>query len=76
MSNYDKKPKPDNRSDNADKLHNMIHDTLENIDKAEDTMEFSEELDQMEIAAKNKRRKKAVEGFKEELKDEQHNQEK
>lgn len=64
MSNYDKKPKPDNRSDNAGKLHNMIHDTLENIDKAEDTMEFSEELDQIEIAAKNKRRKKRLKDLK------------
>lgn len=76
MSKYDNKPKPDDRSDNVDKLKNMMKDTQENIERAEDTMEFSDELNKTEIAAKNKRRKEAIEGFKAEIKDEQHNQEK
>ena len=74
MSKYDNKPKPDDRSDNVDKLQNMIEDTLQNIDKAEGTMEFSDGLDKEQIIAKNKRRKEAIEGFRSEVKDEYRNQ--
>ena len=70
MSKYDNKPKPDDRSDNVDKLQNMIEDTLQNIDKAEGTMEFSDGLAKEQIIAKNKRRKEAIEGFRSEIKDE------
>lgn len=66
------KPKPDDRSDNADKLQDMIHETLENIEKAEETMELSDGLDKEQIAAKNKRRREAIEGFRSEIKDEYH----
>lgn len=76
MSKYNNKPKPDDRSDNADKLKKMIRDTEENIEKTKDTMEFSDELNKTEIAEKNKRRREAIEGFKSEIKDEQQNQEK
>lgn len=76
MSKYNNKPKPDDRSDNTDKLKKMIRDTEENIEKTKDTMEFSDELNKTEIAEKNKRRREAIEGFKSEIKDEQQNQEK
>lgn len=69
-----RRSKPDDRSDNVDKLQSMIHDTLENIDEAEETMEISDGLDKEDIRAKNKRRKQAVEGFREEIKDEYKNQ--
>lgn len=64
------KNKPDNRSDNAEKLQEMIHDTLDNIHEAEDRMEWASNHEQKNIKAKNKRRKEAVEGFREEIKDE------
>jgi len=66
-----RKPNPDDRSDNVDKLQEMIHDTLENIDEAEDSMEWATNHEQQDIQAKNKRRKEAIEGFRNEIKDEQ-----
>lgn len=68
------KPKPDDRSDNAEKLENMIENTLENIDEAEATLEYAEGAAREQILAKNKRRKEAVEGFRSEIKDEYPNQ--
>ena len=76
MSPDKNKPKPDDRSDNVEKMQHMIHDTLENIEEAEETMEFSDEIGKEQILAKNKRRKEAIEGFREEIKDESHNQNK
>lgn len=63
-------PKPDDRSDNAEKLENMIHDTLENMDEAEETMEFSSGQEKEQIKEKNKRRQEAVKGMQHEIKDE------
>lgn len=70
---YKHQPKPDDRSDNVEKLQIMIEDTIQNIEKAEETMEFSNAKDKENIAAKNKRRQEAIEGFREEIKDEYHN---
>ncbi len=68
------RPKPDDRSDNVEKLQQKIHDTLENIAEAERTMEISDGLDKEEIIAKNKRRREAIEGFRAEIKDEHRDQ--
>lgn len=68
------KPKPDDRSDNVEKLQNMIQDTLQNIDEAEETMEFSDGQEKQQIIEKNKRRQEAIEGFRSEIKDENNNQ--
>lgn len=65
-----RKPNPDDRSDNVDKMQEMIHDTLENIDEAEDRMEWASNHEQQQIKEKNKRRKEAIEGFRNEIKDE------
>lgn len=65
-----RKPNPDDRSDNVDKMQEMIHDTLENIDEAEDGMEWASNHEQQQIKDKNKRRKEAIEGFRNEIKDE------
>lgn len=64
------RPKPDNRSDNVEKLQAMVHDTLENIEAAEETAQFAGPQEREKIKAKNERRKQAVEGFREEIKDE------
>ncbi|WP_156856483.1 small acid-soluble spore protein Tlp [Oceanobacillus sp. AG] len=76
MSPDKNKPKPDDRSDNVEKMQHMIQDTLENMEEAEETMEFSDEIGKEQILAKNKRRKEAIEGFREEIKDESQNQNK
>jgi len=68
------KPKPDDRSDNVEKLQHMIHDTIENMEAAEETLVHSDGLDKEQIEKKNKRRKEAIEGYRAEIKDEHHDQ--
>ncbi len=75
MTRYDHKPKPDDRSDNVEKLQQMIHNTIENMEEAEEALEFSNEQEKQNIEAKNERRREAIEGFRSEVKDEaKHNQ--
>lgn len=66
---YNNKPKPDDRSDNVEKLQDMIQNTKENIEKAEATMDFSD-TDQQQIEAKNERRRASIEGMQAEIEDE------
>jgi len=66
--------KPDDRSDNVDKLQNMIADTMENIRESRDYLkahgdQMSEEQ-KAEMQAKNQRREESIEGFRSEIKDE------
>lgn len=68
--NYNQKPKPDDRSDNVEKLQNMVQDTIQNIEEAHDTMKFSSGEEKEKIEAKNKRREEAIEGMRQEIKDE------
>jgi small acid-soluble spore protein (thioredoxin-like protein) len=74
MSDKQHTPKPDDRSDNVEKLQNMIHDTIENIEAAHETMEFASGEEKQNISEKNKRREEAIEGFRAEIKDEVNNQ--
>lgn len=67
-------PKPDDRSDNVDKLQQMVQNTLENIDEAEETMSESSVEANEEIKAKNQRRAEAVEAMRHEIKDESEDQ--
>ncbi|NWQ43792.1 small acid-soluble spore protein Tlp [Bacillus sp. EB106-08-02-XG196] len=68
---YNNKPKPDDRSDNAEKLQAMIHDTLENIEAAEDSKAFTDSETQLkQIDAKNERRRESIESYRSEIKDE------
>lgn len=76
MSKHRNKPNPDDRSDNVEKLQQMIHDTIENMREAEDHLEFASDEDRENIIEKNKRRKQAIEGFREEIKDEHRHQQK
>ncbi|PKG21806.1 small acid-soluble spore protein Tlp [Niallia nealsonii] len=64
------KPNHDDRSDNVEKLQDMVQNTLENIDKAEETMAFSSEEEKAKIEQKNKRREQSIQGFREEIEDE------
>lgn len=67
---YKNKPNPDDRSDNVEKLQEMVHNTIENMEAAEETMQFANEKDRAEIAAKNDRRRESIEGMRAEIKDE------
>jgi len=63
--------RPDDRRDNAQKLQSMVQNTLENIDKAEESMAFTDSEEQLEsIRQKNERRKECIESFRQEIKDE------
>ncbi|WP_067730296.1 small acid-soluble spore protein Tlp [Oceanobacillus damuensis] len=75
MPHKQNKPKPDDRSDNVEKLQDMVQDTIQNIEKAHETMQFTSGQEKEQIIAKNKRREEAIEGFRKEIKDEYyHNQ--
>ncbi|MBU8878335.1 small acid-soluble spore protein Tlp [Bacillus sp. FJAT-29790] len=67
---YNNKPNPDDRSDNVEKLQTMIDNTIENINKAEETLSFSNGEERARIEAKNERRKESIEGMRAEIKDE------
>lgn len=70
MTNERRKPKPDDRSDNVEKLQEMIHDTYENIAEAEEHLNWASGEDRENIKEKNERRRQAIEGFRAEIKDE------
>lgn len=58
---YNNKPKPDDRSDNAEKLQSMIHDTIENIEAAEESLAFTDsETQRQQIKEKTKDAAKAL----------------
>ncbi|GFR38275.1 small, acid-soluble spore protein Tlp [Insulibacter thermoxylanivorax] len=66
--------KPDDRSDNVEKLQEMTQNTLKRFHEAEEYLELHademnpEQVEQMQ--AKNERRLESVRGFREEIKDE------
>ncbi|NLX89799.1 MAG: small acid-soluble spore protein Tlp [Syntrophomonadaceae bacterium] len=65
------KHNPDDRRDNVDKLQFMINHTIENMEKAEETMELTDDPRQKKaIKEKNIRRREALRGFSHEIKDE------
>lgn len=64
------RPKPDDRSNNVERLNEMIENTKHNIREAEISMEFSSPEQKEKIKAKNERRKESINAFKEEIKDE------
>lgn len=74
MTNRNNTPKPDDRSDNVEKLQHMIHDTIENIEASHETMQFASEEEKQKIEAKNKRREESIEGMRAEIKDEYRDQ--
>ena len=63
-------PKPDDRSDNVEKLQDMVKNTIGNMEAAEETMAFSDGKELEAIREKNARREASIEGFREEIKDE------
>lgn len=62
--------KPDDRSDNVEKLQEMVHNTIENIEEAHEAMEFSNAEERERIEAKNRRREESITAMREEIKDE------
>lgn len=74
MDRNQNRPKPDDRSDNVEKLQDMVHDTIENYREAEERMDWAPEQEKKQIRRKNERREEAIEGFRDEIKDEHRHQ--
>ena len=72
---YQNKPSDDDRSDNVEKLQEMVQNTIENMEEAEKTLDAqSSAHDREGIEAKNARREEAIEFMREEIKDESNQQ--
>jgi small acid-soluble spore protein (thioredoxin-like protein) len=66
--------KPDDRSDNVDKLQEMVQNTIGNLEESEEYLnEFADQLPEQEkqaIHENNENRRASIEGMREEIKDE------
>lgn len=62
--------KPDDRSNNVERMRDIVKNTEEKVQEAEISMEFADPLESNRLKEKNKRRKKSIEALKEEMKDE------
>ncbi|WP_101843982.1 small acid-soluble spore protein Tlp [Halobacillus sp. Marseille-P3879] len=69
------KPNPDNREDNVEKLQEAVQNTIENIEASHETMNMANDKDRSQIERKNKKREQALEGMRQEIKDEARHQE-
>ncbi len=63
--------KPDDRSDNVERIQANINRTVENIRKADDMIEETSDREMREnLKAKNERREEALDGMRHEIRDE------
>ena len=65
-----KYPKPDDRSNNVERIREIVHNTEDNLHEAEISMEFADPVQRAQISAKNARREQSIEALKEEMQDE------
>ncbi|SDI99900.1 small acid-soluble spore protein Tlp [Salimicrobium halophilum] len=65
-----RRPSPDDRSDNVEKLQENVQNTIRNIEKSHDAYEFSTDKEKELLRQKNEKREAAIEGMREEIKDE------
>ena len=64
---YNNQPKPDDRSDNAEKLQKMIADTEQNIHQAEESLRFTDsetQRQQIEATVEKVLKKKVIMTYK------------
>ncbi|HBN84040.1 MAG TPA: small acid-soluble spore protein Tlp [Clostridiales bacterium] len=66
-----KKPKPDDRRDNVKKIQYNIGKTIQNMELAEEMIQKTDdEKTKKELLDKNERRRNALDGMKQEIRDE------
>lgn len=63
-------PKPDDRSNNVERLQQMIENTKDNIEKAEISTEFAGPEEAQKIKEKNDRRNRSIDAMIKELTEE------
>lgn len=65
------KSKPDDRSDNVEKIQRSIDSTIRNMEAAEDMMARTPDGKmKQELERKNERRERALDGMRKEIRDE------
>ncbi|SDJ70269.1 small acid-soluble spore protein Tlp [Sediminibacillus albus] len=74
MDKHNTHPKPDDRSDNVEKLQDMVQNTIANLEASHETMKFASGEEKEQIKAKNARREESIRGLRQEIKDEYHDQ--
>ena len=67
---HQQQPKPDDRSDNVEKLQSMVQNTIENIEESHETLAHTSSEERARIEAKNHRREESIEAMRAEIKDE------
>ncbi len=71
------KPKPDDRSDNVDRIQFNINHTIRNMEAADELIEKTDDRKmKKDLEEKNDRRRDALNGMREEIRDEARNQRK
>ena len=69
--NTSSNPKPDDRSDNVEKIQFNINQTIQNMEMAEDMLQKTDDPKmRKDLKDKNKRRDEALDGMREEIRDE------
>ncbi|MRX70715.1 small acid-soluble spore protein Tlp [Bacillus lacus] len=63
-------PKPDDRSDNVEKLQDMVQNTIENIEESHETLQFASAEEREQIQSKNRRREESIQSMRNEIRDE------
>lgn len=77
MMTRNNKPKPDDRSDNAEKIEFNIGKTIQNMELADEMIhKTDDERMKRALQEKNKRREDALAGMREEIRDEAKNKKK
>lgn len=65
------KPKPDDRSDNVDRIQNNIDNTIANYRETKDIIKSAvNEKEKQDLLEKNKRREQSIKSMREEIRDE------
>ncbi|SES26157.1 small acid-soluble spore protein Tlp [Psychrobacillus sp. OK032] len=64
-------PKPDDRSDNVEKLQDMVKNTKDNMEAAEELMGYTNGREREALKQKNERREESLEAFRKEIVDEE-----
>ncbi len=65
------KPKPDDRSNNVERIQHNINHTIRNMEAAEDMLaKVDDPTQRRELEEKNERRRDALQGMREEIRDE------
>ena len=71
MKKHNNRPNPDNRDDNVDRIQRNIDMTIHNMEAAEEMIaETPDKKMKKTLSEKNDRRRQALDGMREEIKDE------